>query len=344
MAQAPAARPALFYIECLRFIAAIAVVVIHVLGPYRELVPELPWHQWLPPVSLNAMSRWAVPIFVMVSGALLMSDQRPFNAAYYLRRRLAKVLLPFLAWTVIYALIGGFQDGVWSWQVSAELLENSPNEHTWYHLWFFYDFIPLYFVIPLLAPLVNKMEQQRVLLLLAAWLVLTLMYWLKVETPLRQNIIMYSGYLLMGWYLFNHDQRGQLKFWLATGAAMLAFNVLGSAYYIWQQGEYSSVFMGYKSLNTAVIAISLFVLVKAYAERIPQRARPLIKAVSKYSFGIYLVHPLLLIPVRDPANGVYQWFAHSSIALLVLTVAALVLAFAFTWLLTRSSLTRWLVP
>ncbi|WP_432468808.1 acyltransferase [Agarivorans sp. Z349TD_8] len=344
MSDTQVTRPSLFYIECLRFIAVIAVVGIHVLGPYRELIPSLAWHQWLPAVSLNAMSRWAVPIFMMISGALLLSDRRPFDCGYYLSRRLAKVLLPFIAWTVIYAVVAGFHDGRWSWTITESLLAHANNQHTWYHLWFFYDFIPLYFVIPLLAPLLHKMDHQRVLLLLAAWLLLTLMHWLKVETPLRQNIILYSGYLVVGWYLFNHEQKPYLRFWLMTGLATLGFNVLGSVYYIWQQGEYSSVFMGYKSLNTVVIAMSLFVLVKAYAEKVPNGWRPMIKTVSKYSFGIYLVHPLFLIPVRHLDYGIYQWFGHSSIALPVLMAIVLLLALGLSWLFTRSVFTRWLVP
>ncbi|WP_026971082.1 acyltransferase [Aliagarivorans marinus] len=339
----PANTP-LFFIELLRCIAAIAVVGIHVLGPYRHQVGLSDFHYWVFPVGLNAISRWAVPVFMLISGALLLSDARPFNCRHYLTRRLGKVVVPFVTWTLIYAFAASLLGGHWDVNGMLKLIELSPNQPVWYHLWFFYDFIPLYFVIPLLAPLLNKMDEQRVRLLLAAWLCLTLMHWLKVDTPLRQNLILYSGYLVAGWYLFNHDQKDQLNLWKMLLGFSLGSNLLVTLWLDWRMSEYQTVMMSYKTLNTALIACSLFVLAKYYAEQIPQDWRKPIQLISKYSFGIYLCHPLLLIPARELDLGIYQWFAHPVLALLVMIPLLLAIAMLVSALLSRSRFTAWMVP
>ncbi|MBY5920617.1 acyltransferase [Ferrimonas balearica] len=339
-----ARRPDIFYIHLLRFIAAIAVIAIHVLGPLRELYGQIPMGQWFGAVSINAISRWAVPVFMMISGALLLSDTRPFDNRHYLQRRLGKVAIPFIGWTLIYAVVGGFALGHWQPEKTLAILEASPNQPVWYHLWFFYDFIPLYFVIPLLAPLLHRMEPERIKLLIAAWLLLTLMHLLKVETPLRQNILLYSGYLVLGWYLFNRDNRPQLKLWLGLGLGSVFLNLVGSWYASEAKGAYSSLFMGYKSLNTVLIGGMLFVLAQCYADRIGAKAKTVITSISTYSLGIYLIHPLLLIPVRNLDNGVYQWFGHTLIAIPVITLVTLLVAWALTAALTRLPLINRLVP
>ncbi len=339
-----ARRPDIFYIHLLRFIAAIAVIAIHVLGPFRELYGQIPDHQWFGAVSINAVTRLAVPVFKMISGALLLSDTRPFDNRHYLQRRLGKVVVPFVGWTLIYAAIGDVVMGQWQAEETLAILKASPNEPVWYHLWFFYDFIPLYFVIPLLAPLLHRMEPERVKLLIAAWMVLTLMHLLKVETPLRQNLLLYSGYLVLGWFLFNRDNRPQLKLWLGLGLGSIALNLVGSWYAAEAKGAYSALFMGYKSLNTVLIGGMLFVLAQCYAERIGARAKRVIVSISTYSLGIYLVHPLLLIPVRNLDNGVYAWFGHTLIAIPVITLVTLVVAWALTAMLAKLPLINRLVP
>ena len=344
-------RPSIFYVDVLRCLAAIAVVVIHVLGPYRFLYGEVDGGDWLAAISYNSVSRWAVPIFMMISGALLLSDTRPFDCHRYMTRRLGKVLIPFIAWTIIYAIVGGFTDvaGVFSgsgWDSSQteKLLLESNNEPVWYHLWFFYDFIPLYFVIPFLALVLRKMNNEHVKLLLAAWGVLTIMHWLKVETPLRQNIILYSGYLIAGWYLFNRDNRPQLPYWVVAGVGCLLLNVTGSAYFSFLAGKYSSFFMGYKSLNTVIIGGMLFVLAQAYAERIQGVLRRYISVISKYSLGIYLVHPLLLIPVRNIDNGIYDVFGSNWIAIPVISLVTLTIALGVTAVLAKIPVVKRVVP
>ncbi|MGI0116208.1 acyltransferase [Zooshikella sp. RANM57] len=332
-----------FYIDVLRCLAALAVVAIHVLGPLRELYNIIPLHQWLAAVEINALTRWAVPIFIMISGALLLQEQRPFHLHHYLTRRVVKVVIPFLAWSVIYALIGGYSEQNGSLANVITIIQNANNKPTWYHLWFFYDFIPLYFVIPFLIPLVHKAGHERIKLLLVGWLLLTLINWLNIETPLRINIVLYSGYLIFGWYLAEHTPT--LKRWLVWGGLLaIIANLLGSWYWSVLKDGYSSFFMGYKTLNTVLIAGMIFILCKQYSERLPSTLKAVIAHAARYSLGIYLLHPIILIPIRDLNNGVYDWFGHNLLAIPVLTLVVFVVSYGATRLLSAWSITRWLVP
>ncbi len=334
----------IFYIDFLRCIAAFAVVAIHVLGPLRELYGEVATVDWLAAMGINSATRWAVPVFMMISGALLLSTNKPFVCSNYLSRRLLKVLVPFIGWTVIYAAIGGFSADGWEMTKTNEILQKSTNEPVWYHLWFFYDFIPLYFVIPFLQPLLKKMEPERVKLLLVAWGCLTLMHFLKVESFLRENLILYSGYLLLGWYLFNRDNRPQLKLWVIAGISTLIINFFGSWLAAEVNGKYSSYYMGYKSLNTVIIGGMLFVVAQSYADKIQGSLRALIKEISKYSLGIYLLHPIILIPIREMSNGVYDWFYSYWLAIPIITVITLFVSLLLVMLLAKLPVVNRLVP
>ena len=338
------ARPSIFYIDLLRSIAAFAVIAIHVLGPFRELYGEVANSDWLAAIGINSSTRWAVPVFMMISGALLLSTEREFDCEHYLTRRLSKVAIPFIGWTLIYAFVGGFVEGQWSSIETFKLIENSANNPVWYHLWFFYDFIPLYFVIPFLIPLLKKATPELTNFLIVSWLVLFLMNWLKVESFLQQNLILYTGYLVIGWYLFNRDNRKQLKYWLIAGTTMLLLNFFGSWLLAIENGEYSSFFMGYKSLNTAVIAIMLFVSAQAYSDKIQGKLRAIISLISRYSLGIYLLHPLLLIPVRDLNNSFYSVFASNWLAIPVITSVIMFISLLCTMLLVKIPFIKRLVP
>lgn len=337
-------RPNIFYIDFLRFLAAFAVIAIHVLGPFRYLYGDIDDSQWLAAAGINSLSRWAVPVFMMISGALLLSSEREFDCRHYLSKRVSKVVIPFLGWTLIYAFFAGFADGSWSVAVTLKMIADSVDDPTWYHLWFFYDFIPLYVVIPFLAPVLKKASPELIKLFLLIWVVLFLMKWLKAECFLLQNIVLYTGYLILGWYLFNHDNSTQLKYWLLAGVAMLLLNFFGTWQLAIEKGRYSSFFMGYKTLNTAIIAGMVFVCAQVYADKIRGRLRALIALISKYSLGIYLLHPLLLIPVRDLENGFYRLFISNWLAIPIITIVIMFVALLSTMVLVKIPLFRRLVP
>jgi len=337
-------RSAIFYLDFLRCIASFAVIAIHVLGPFRYLYGDIPDTEWLAAMGINSITRWAVPVFIMISGALLLSSDRDFNCEHYLNKRLSKVAIPFIGWSLIYAFAGGFVEGSWSSVATMKIIENSPNEPVWYHLWFFYDFIPLYFIIPFLIPLLKKISPELIKLAVVTWLLLFLMNWLKVESFLRENLILYTGYLILGWYLFNRDNSKELKYWLIAGVSMLLLNFFGSWQLAIDSGQYSSFYMGYKTLNTVLIAAMLFVLAQSYADKIRGKLRMLIAVIAKYSLGIYLLHPLLLIPVRYLDNGYYAWFGSNWLAIPIITLLVLFLSLLCTMLLVKIPVFNRLVP
>jgi surface polysaccharide O-acyltransferase-like enzyme len=339
----------IFYIDFLRFIAAFAVVAIHVLGPFRDLYGQIPEQQWLAAAGINSVTRWAVPVFMMISGALLLSTERAFNCEHYLSKRVLKVVVPFIGWTLIYAFVGGFMVNevfttTWSSTESIRLIEHSANEPVWYHLWFFYDFIPLYFVIPFLVPLLKKASPELTKLIVVVFMVLFLMSWLKVESFLQQNLILYTGYLILGWYLFNRDNTEQLRTWVILGIAMLVFNFFGTWEMAIQSGKYSSFFMGYKTLNTAIIGAMLFVVAQTYAHHIKGRLRSFISVISKYSLGIYLLHPIILIPIRNLENGFYSYFFSNWLAIPIITLLVMIASLICAMLLAKIPVVNRLLP
>ncbi|MFA0698675.1 acyltransferase family protein, partial [Vibrio sp. 10N.222.49.C9] len=72
-------RQRVLFFDLARCVAAIAVIAIHVLAPYRHQYGVIPFDEWFTAISINSISRWAVPVFILISGALMLSDRRPFD-------------------------------------------------------------------------------------------------------------------------------------------------------------------------------------------------------------------------------------------------------------------------
>ncbi len=345
MANSPLNRP-FFYIDLLRCMAALAVVTIHVLGPYRYM--DVGSLGWLSTISFNVGSRWAVPVFIMVTGALMLADKRPFCFKYYLRNRLRKAVLPFLVWSIGYAVLGGVTiDGEslalgFDSDQTLALLDNSLKEPVWYHLGFYYYFLPLYLVIPFLTPFVQGLTDDYLWMLVFGWAFLTLLYLFGMESVWTNDMIMYGGYLVLGYALVRTPLESAYRRWLIVGA-VIAWLVGVLA--VWHYSEPPNLyipgyFTSYKTFNTVVVAACCFALAYRYGPRLSPAWQKLISFVSRYSLGLYLIHPLLLWPIQ--ALNFYPLPQIVMIPCITLVVTGVSLG--LVWLLARSTLTAWLVP
>lgn len=114
---------------------------------------------------LNVLPRAAVALFIMASSYLQFPLH--YDTKEFFRRRAARILAPFLFWTVVYALIWGepvqnFKDLLLNFNYAAG------------HLWFVYMMVGVYLLMPLLSPWAEKVGKRELQFYLAVWLFTTL--------------------------------------------------------------------------------------------------------------------------------------------------------------------------
>lgn len=70
------AKKRIFYMDYVRAIAIIGVLVIHTAAPYATMYNKVDFWVWESSIIYNSLVRWCVPLFLMVSGALLLGRKR----------------------------------------------------------------------------------------------------------------------------------------------------------------------------------------------------------------------------------------------------------------------------
>jgi len=325
------------YLDGLRVLAALFVVAIHVLGPYRMELGQIPDSDWLIAVGLNTVSRWAVPVFIMISGLLLLSASKPFNCSHFLRRRVMKVVVPFVVWSAMFAVIAGLSAQGFSLATTLSTLQEAPWHETYYHLGFFYYYIPLLLWVPVLRPILARLPSTAVALVGLLWIGVTAWYLAGGQGWWRNDFILYGGYLWLGFWLHQYPRAQGL--WWGLGVAALGatmYQVLATS--LAHQRYITQGWLSYTTVNTVLISAAVFLAVRAL---MAGRASPAwLAQLSRYSLGIYLIHPLFLWPIRTywPTLSPAWWWIP------VLTLYAFSGAALVTAWLQRHRATAWLVP
>lgn len=336
-------RERVLFFDLLRCVAAVAVIAIHVLAPYRHELGSIPFDQWVTAVATNSMTRWAVPVFILITGALMLSDHRPFDMTYYVKRRLGKVLIPFVVWSLFYAYLSGWSASGFDSQIAQDVLMNGFSHETYYHLGFFYYFIPLYFVIPIFQWLVKNRDDTTLFAVVAIWLVTTTFYLLGYDGPWSVELWLYSGYLPLGYLLWKKTPltTQTLTIFTLLGALALALTVYMVVSNSIAAEKYTvGRWLSYKTLNVVLAASMVFMLCRYFGEQLKPSVSRIVSLISQHSLGIYLLHPIFLWPMKA-----YGWHeGHPAWVIPVWIVISGGGSLVVSWVLSRSEKTRWLLP
>jgi surface polysaccharide O-acyltransferase-like enzyme len=317
-ARPPSAQPVVLaaaatertaWLDLARVLAIVAVLVVHVTmnAVNGARTPEGSASWWAANV-LNSSSRWCVPVFLMVSGALLLDPRKTDRPRDFYRRRLARIGVPVLVWTAVYLAFRRLYLGedVTAGEAARDVASGTP----FLQLYFLYVLLGLYLLTPFLRIILRACTRRMqigfagILLALGAADQVAGSLLGAGDSTAATRFLPFAGYYVAGWILRDLVlSRPALV--AAAGAwgggvvVTVALVGLTSASAGWgSEGRYL-----YGFLSPAVIAMSLsaFVLLRAAGLRLLTPARPgLSKAMQRLSgwtFGVYLVHPLVLFPL-----------------------------------------------
>lgn len=317
------------FLDWMRVAACFMVMAIHAAEPFYlgGVEPNIThiassWDMlWI--TVTECICRCCVPLFAMASAYLLFPLNKP--AGEFFRRRLVRVVVPFVAWAALYVVF--FGDGGSSW---GKLFFNFPDEGG--HLWFVPMLAGLYILMPLLSPWAEKVSARELKGWIFIWLATTLFPFARQmwgcffgEPPFGRVPYLFGecpwnhfgafhyvsgfiGYMLLGlWFRLFSPERG----WAATlraatplwlvGAAIMGIPFFLSADKFPFSAPYSTAVVmetsiEYCSLGVAFTTIAAFMIFRKlnfggwfYLK--------VVRPVSEASYGMYLMHMFILAAV-----------------------------------------------
>ncbi|WP_099361285.1 acyltransferase [Fredinandcohnia onubensis] len=288
----------LLYLDWLRVFAAFGVVIIHVTAGYVGVYNQEQGLRWIVGNFFESLTRWAVPIFVMISGALLLRDQRELSFWEFLKKRASKVIIPFVGWSILFYLYGAYKG---YFPVSLkQAIKYFINNGITYHFWFFYMIIGIYLITPLLKLLVTHAKRHHLEYFLILWLYASVItrlteFFIGMKFSIELFFVTdYVGYFLLGYYLYQFEIT---KRWRTLSYCGLIIGLVGTfaltyVYTINGEGGINDFWYSYFSPTVLLCAIGLFILFKYQFNK---KSLPfLFKEINRASLGIYIIHYWLL--------------------------------------------------
>jgi len=291
-----------------RVAGMLAVVTVHVISPAMlHDVTDKNSGAWWTAAGINALTRFCVPIFILISGALLLAPRAGMPVRTFYRRRLRRVGIPLAAWSAFYLGLRAFTapEGLTLRQGAIDLATGKP----YYHLYFLFVLAGLYVITPFLRLVVLNARPRMVGLFAAVLLAIgvadqALSMLLKTgQTNAVTQFLPYAGYFVAGWYL----QQLPLTRRLVRGAAVavvagVALTTVGTwaLMNLTPWADAYEYFVMPLSPSALMLALGAFVLFRSLAESMPSlTGSTVVRRLSELSFGVYLVHPAVLTQIRD---------------------------------------------
>lgn len=303
------------YLDVIRIIACIMVVIMHAPIPGLDAESHGPFL-----VLISYMTVPCVPLFFMVSGALLLPCEKEITAVNYLKKRIGKVVGPTIVFSLFYMMVNKSINCI-----SILSIPFSTQGHG--ILWFMYALIGLYLLVPVISPWIRQVSRRELEIYILLWMI-TQCYpyfslFIKINssnTGILYYFTGYVGYFLLGYYLNRYFI--SLKWLLFLAILTLPLPLLNKVF-CWNLDFYS-VFW-YLSAPATIMTIVWFVALKRLCEIFVFNIR--LSKLSGCSFGIYLIHIFImriLLWNWSVIKGIHNYYLQTAIIILFTLIGSYV--------------------
>lgn len=325
----PAKQPRIVWLDVLRLCAIFMVICIHCSDPFN-VSPEARSN---PEFNLwggiyGSFLRPCVPLFVMITGILLLPVKMSFEDFY--KKRLLRIAVPFLLWSVLYNLFPWLTgvlglpqstmsdvfayapiDASQSFSDAIKNIALVPFQFNVYTvpMWYLYMLIGLYLYMPFFSFWVEQATVRQKKIFLMFWsFSLFLPYAYSFFSPNLLGVSAwntfgtlyyfagFNGYLLLGNYLVNDVQEWK---WFKT--IILSLPVFAIGYIATYIGfktmtanpecseQEMELFFLYCSPNVALMTLAFFLVIRKVRVK-SKRMILMLENITKCGLGIYMIH------------------------------------------------------
>ena len=298
-----------FHLDQMRVIACVMVIAIHVCNIYNRAFPDLSHVDYAIAALVNAMSRISVPIFFMISGALMAGRTPDLQKSL---RRFFKYLAITVFWCVFYWIWGRFY------------LQKSYDFHdlltvpTSKHLWYLYALLAIYLALPLIQTLIRGLSDKMLNYLLILFGISVFGGYLLdfISVPIQYPIALiaenqYLGFFILGYVLYHREIPVRTR----TCGVLFTLSVLlvtvGTCWKSLAHNAHKDVYFQYRNpLLVLAAACAFLILLRLPKGTIPRVWEKFVRHVADNSFGIYIFHAVFLNCIDREINmpGVPAWF------------------------------------
>ena len=374
--KVPINREQVGRIDLLRIVACLLVIISHACDPFVGQFDNN-HYEFLSGAYIGSIVRACVPLFVMISGILLLPINEDMPTFY--SKRTKRLLVPFIFWSlalpVMFFLYVNSGVEIINPMVIIEdhTLEMTLRKFYLFifnfnfdtiPLWYVYMLVGLYLFMPIISPWLKQASQKDIKRFLYIWIVSMCLPYMQMLAPLLGYQGNYGsmgilgvcewnaygafyyfsgflGYIVLAYYLkrFPLDWTWKRTLWTAIPMFLIGYAITAEGFILTQK-----YFPG-SYANLEIIwyfsGINVFLMtisVFIVFQKMKIKASPVLTKIASLTFGVYLCH---FIVIQCAYDLIYPNInAPAGVKIFMIATFTFAVSLFVVWLMSLNKITR----
>lgn len=285
--------------DVMNILACLAVILLHHNGQVHSFEDTLGWKQSL---VFECAFYWAVPVFLMISGANLLGYHEKYSTKIFFKKRFVRTVIPWLIWSIV--LLG--------WKVSTHQLQIEGNILTYCikliisnkvesTYWFFTSLFTCYLMIPVLT-YITPYKKVIWYIVIVTFILSSVLPCFNVWFNVNQAIVRPGSegmiiYILLGYLLNNMKLSKKQRVTIySLGIASFLFRLIYTYIMSMQKMTTDTSIKSYTMWHVVFLSVAVFVFLQQikWEKIIPKKIENHLPKIASYSFGVYLCHRIVM--------------------------------------------------
>lgn len=284
-----------FELDVLRILACYLVILNHTLWTFHNYQGNV---TWFISAILFFTSKIAVPLFLMISGALLLPKERDYR--HFVLKKVSQTVAILCVCSFAFLLF--FKPSALQFNALGQTLFSLIQKPVVIDFWYLYLMIGLYITSPFLSKMVRQFNQKDAFVFTVVWGVFaTILPFIGYLFPFQvSNYVSvplatgWVGYFILGYVLHQMViPKSHLKWYGLSFISALGFVIWATMQL--SKGKTALNFDNIYFFPIAIMAISIFLLVKnLFSNNTKINVPKWVNLVSQTTFSTYLLQAFFI--------------------------------------------------